>query len=266
MDFREAPMEENNKLALIIAFYFSKFDKIGYENLGYKNFSEAFRVIGEILNVKPASIKQMREQFDPYHENSRVGWYQRPLTRSRRDVMNQYGGLSEMALRSIIQEILENVEAGTADLEEYTKYIAENDNDLKTKESSTAYTTRGITGQSAEELFLEFYEAGKIKGFTVPLKDTRLNGTGYDFEMDAAPNYVFEIKELRATEGSILFTDHEWKVAQNLGEKYFVVLLSNLDEVVKVSIVQNPYNKLNPKMQMYQLMQVNWIENTINFK
>lgn len=255
-------MIENNKLALIIAFYFSKYDRLACENLGYKSFSSAFKGIGDILDVKPASIKQMREQFDPYHDNTRVGWYQRPLTRSRRDVMNQYGGLSEAALREIIKDILNNIELKLPIPEEYTKYIAEAENNSVTKENSTAYTTRGMTGQSAEELFLELYAQGEINNFDVPLKDTRLNGTGYDFEMNDAPNYVFEIKGLRAAEGSVLFTDHEWKVAQNLGEKYFVVLLSNLDRVVKINIVQNPYENLNPKMQMYPLMQINWQVNT----
>lgn len=258
-------MEEKNKLALIIAFYFSKFDRVAVENLGYKSFSEAFKVIGEILAVKPASIKQMREQFDPYHENTRVGWYQRPLSSSRRDVMNQYGGFSEAALRAIVLDILKTVRSGEQTDDNYTKYISDKDNFPISRESSSIYTTRGITGQSAEELFLALYNEGEINGFSVPLKDTRLNGTGYDFEMIADPNYVFEVKGLRAEKGSVLFTDHEWKVAQNLREKYFVVLLFNLDEKVKVSIVQNPYEILKPKMQFYPIMQVNWQVGTEEF-
>lgn len=256
-------IETKQKLALVIAFYFSKYDRKAVQNLDFKNFSEAFRDIGKILDVKPASIKQMREQFDPYHENTRVGWYQRPLTRSRQDVMNQYGGLSEAALREIILDILKTTKAGEVVEGKYTKYISDTENHSVTYESSSAYTTRGMTGQSAEQLFVKLYEEGSIQGFKIPLRDTRLNGTGYDFEMIEAPNYVFEVKGLRAEKGSVLFTDHEWKIAQNLKERYFVVLLSNLDVDVKVSIIQNPYEKLKPKMQMYPLMQVNWQVGTV---
>lgn len=251
-------MEYKQKLALVIAFYFSKYDKSAYKNLGYRSFSEAFREIGNILNVKPTSIKQMREQFDPYHENTRVGWYQRPLSRSRRDVMNQYGAFSEAALREIIFDILKTVQLGEQTNENYTKYISEIDDSSISKEGSSLYTSRGITGQLAEELFLTLYNKGEIKGFTVHLKDTRLNGTGYDFEMISEPYYVFEIKGLRAKKGSVIFTDHEWKVAQNLREKYFVILLSNLDEDVKISVVQNPSEVLRPNLRMYPIMQVNW--------
>lgn len=249
-------METKQKLALIIAFYFSKYDRKAVEDLGFKSFSEAFREIGRILDVKPASIKQMREQFDPYHENTRVGWYQRPLSRSRRDVMNQYGGLSEAALRVIIEDILDTKTKNEVINENYIIYIAEDETTVK--EASTAYTTRGITGKAAEDLFLELYNKGEINGFTIPLKDTREHGTGYDFEMTTAPDYVFEVKGLRAVSGGVLFTDHEWKVAQNLRGKYFVVLLSNLDEDMQISIVRNPYENLKPQMRMHATTQISW--------
>ena len=44
--------------------------------------------------------------------------------------------------------------------------------------------------------------------------------------MVGSPGYVFEIKGLRAISGAVLFTDNELRFAQNLKDKYFVVLLS----------------------------------------
>lgn len=261
----EVGMEYKKKLALIVAFYLSKYDVEGVKRLGYSNFSDTFRRLSEILEVKSNSIKQMREQFDPYHDNTRVGWYQRPLSRSRRDVMNQYGGLSEAALREIVLEILKTTQDGAVVDENYTKYISDTEKSTVTNESTSAYTTRGITGQTAEELFLEYYEVGKINGFRVPIRDTRLHGTGYDFEMTEAPYYVFEVKGLRAEKGSILFTDHEWKIAQNLKDKYFVVLFSNLDDEIKLNILQNPYKVLQPKMQNYPVMHISWQVGTEDF-
>ncbi|MFF5994094.1 DUF3883 domain-containing protein [Lysinibacillus sp. KU-BSD001] len=257
-------MKHNQKLALIIAFYLSKYDREAVEKLGYKNFTEAFKRIGDILDVKPASIKQMREQFDPYFDNPRVGWYQRPLSRSRKDVMNQYGEYSEAALREVVKDIVNSLQLEEPVNSVYTEYILEDA--LEVKEVLVPYTTRGITGKAAEELFLELYREGQILSFSAPLEDTREHGTGYDFRMKEEPYFVFEVKGLYESEGGILFTDHEWKVAQTLGESYFVVLLSNLKDQAQIDIVHNPYQLLTPKMNVQVATQVSWYVSSSDFK
>lgn len=249
-------MEEKNKLALIVAYYLSKYDRGAVSNLGYSSFTQAFHSLGEILNVKHSTIKQMREQFDPYHENPRVGWYQRPLSRSRRDVMNQYGGMSEGALNAIVKEIINDVSAGNSVAAHYTQFIQEDEHIIKEKEIT--YTTRGETGKKAEELFLELYAKGEIMGFTEALHDTREQGTGYDFMMKAAPHFIFEVKGLKAATGGVLFTDKEWEVAKAKGDQYFLVLLSNLDVSYEISVIQNPYEKLDAKLYSYPAVNISW--------
>ncbi len=106
-------MEQNRKLALIISYYLSKFDQKAVENLGYKNFTDAFKNIGEILDLKPNTIKNMREQFDPLHPNKRVGWYQRDLSPSRLEVVKKYENFSEQDLRNVVKDILERYKKET---------------------------------------------------------------------------------------------------------------------------------------------------------
>jgi len=66
-----------NLLAIIVAFYLSKFDKQGLKNLGFKNDADAFETIANILGTKKNYIKFRRDEFDPIHP-WRKGW-QRPM-------------------------------------------------------------------------------------------------------------------------------------------------------------------------------------------
>ncbi len=72
--------------SLIVAYYLSRADRQALQSLGYKSFTEAFRQLGTILDQKPSTIKNMRDEFDPYFDNERVGWYQRELRASRKEV------------------------------------------------------------------------------------------------------------------------------------------------------------------------------------
>ena len=75
-------MKPQNELALIVAYYLSRFDKQGYSLLGYKTFMDATKGIGLTLGVKPRTIQGMRDEFDPYNQNNRIGW-ERELRGSR---------------------------------------------------------------------------------------------------------------------------------------------------------------------------------------
>jgi sporulation protein YlmC with PRC-barrel domain len=50
-------MKPQNELALIVAYYLSRLDRKGYSALGYKNYNEAAKRIGTILDVKLNTIK-----------------------------------------------------------------------------------------------------------------------------------------------------------------------------------------------------------------
>jgi hypothetical protein len=99
-------MLENHRLALIVAFYLSKFNDDAINNLGYKNFTYAFCEIGKRLVVKSNTVKNMRDEFDPLHPNNRKGWYQRELRPSRKDVYEKYKNLTEAELREVVKGII----------------------------------------------------------------------------------------------------------------------------------------------------------------
>ncbi|GAB4152290.1 MAG: hypothetical protein Fur0021_16880 [Candidatus Promineifilaceae bacterium] len=62
-------MKPENELAMIVAFYLSKFGEEDLEKLGYRSYRHAFDEIGRTLYVKPNSVKNWRDEFDPYYDN-----------------------------------------------------------------------------------------------------------------------------------------------------------------------------------------------------
>jgi hypothetical protein len=65
--------------AILCGLYLSKFDKGRLVSLGFSTFAEAYDVLGFALNSKPASIKNYRDEMDPYFPNDRQGWGNRKM-------------------------------------------------------------------------------------------------------------------------------------------------------------------------------------------
>ena len=253
-------MKENNRLALIIAYYLSKFDIKALQNLGYNKWKKAFEDIGKKLGVNKSTIKNMRDDFDPLHPNNRVGWYQRELRPSRLDVVDKYKDLSEEALTEIVKDILNSYDNKSQVISQsLMPYIDIIENDEDNDTNNRQYTTRGITGKKAEEIFKNKFEQGLISNFTGKLIDKRENGCGYDFEMKDDPRYMFEVKGSIKDCAGIMFTDKEWHMAKQLGEKYILVIVSNVDsEAPNIEIYINPANLFAPSKIIQKKIAVNW--------
>ncbi|MBR4344169.1 MAG: hypothetical protein IKP88_15970 [Lachnospiraceae bacterium] len=101
-------MNNNDKkrIGLIVSYYLSRCDMKAVRALGYKNFREAFDKIGDILDENPNNIKNMRDEFDPYFDNGRRGWYQRGLRASRQEVFDELANCSDQEIELRVKEIL----------------------------------------------------------------------------------------------------------------------------------------------------------------
>lgn len=250
-------MEFNNKLALIVAYYLSKFDTFAVEKLGYKNSTQAFNGIGTKLSIKANTIKNMRDEFDSIHDNLRQGWYQRPLRPSRLKVIEVFQHLTEEELYEIIVEIIDNKEfKDSNECLEMIRPIA--DNEKKRILKKREFILRGHTGKKAEEIFIEYFKQHKFPMDGV-LVDTREMGCGYDFEIVKGELKIFiEVKGLNGTTGGILFTNKEWQLAKQKMDKYYLVLVHNVSGESEVNIIQNPIKKINAKKNIFTSVQVNW--------
>lgn len=94
--------------SLIISYYLSRVNMDGVKALGYKNFTVAFEGLAKILDQKPSTIKNMRDEFDPYFDNGRVGWYQRGMSVSRKKIYDQMELYSNEELTIIVNRILDD--------------------------------------------------------------------------------------------------------------------------------------------------------------
>ena len=99
-------MDKNSQLALVIAYYLSKFDQRAYNELNYESMTVTHLELGRILNVKASKIKNMRDEFDSVHDNPRVGWYQRDLRPSRMEIVEKYENFSEEELKAVVFKII----------------------------------------------------------------------------------------------------------------------------------------------------------------
>jgi hypothetical protein len=72
-----AKAKSNRKLieteAVIVAYAMSRLDSEFLKRFGFPSWHKAFAAIGARLGVRPASIKNLRDEFDPIHPNSRRG-------------------------------------------------------------------------------------------------------------------------------------------------------------------------------------------------
>lgn len=99
-------MDDNNKKALIVAYYLSKYNSTSLDRLGYKTQADCFEDISKILGINKNSIRNMRDEFDPLHDNSRQGFKKNKLSPSRQEVVDNYGMHDEINLFKIVKAIL----------------------------------------------------------------------------------------------------------------------------------------------------------------
>lgn len=98
--------DDKKRTGLIVSYYLSRCNYKAIESLGYKTFAEAFKGIAKCLGENPNNIKNMRDEFDPYFDNGRRGWYQRELRGSRQEVFDELAGLSDEELERKVKRIL----------------------------------------------------------------------------------------------------------------------------------------------------------------
>ncbi len=232
---------DNRRKLLVVAFYLAKFNENAVQNLGYESFRDAFVKIGAKLDYSPNSVKNRRDDFDPLFGH-RAGWHQVELSKRNLEIVDSFDHLSEEALRAIVLDLLEKESSIDSFLP------------ITDRQSST-YTTRGVTGKKAEEFFMEWFAEHFPNNSLI---DTRDLGCGYDFGVQNS-NRVYEVKGLSENDGGVLFTDKEWKVAAELQDDYYLVLVRDcFSKEPIVEIYSNPHFKFRPKKQITTVVNVNW--------
>lgn len=247
-------MEINHKLGLYVSYYLSRFDNQAYQNLGFGNQLETHLKIGELLSIKPQTVKNWRDEFDPLFGH-RAGWYQRPMIPSRVRVAQALENLDETSIRSIVNDILSGKIKEESESEEQLLSIVSDT--LENKESQK-FILRAPTGKAAEEFFVKYFSETQIP-YNGELFDCRDLGVGYDFRIEnGGEKYYVEVKGLADNSGEVLFTNKEWAVALNEGERYILCIVTNVNANPAITLIKNPGAKINPKKNIFTSIQINW--------
>ena len=218
--------------SILAGLYLSKFDSQGLRRLGFASFAEAFNVIGSALGVRPASVKNYRDEFDPLFPNNRKGWHKRPIRDYCKAVYDAFGGLSLGAFTGLVKQSI---------YKEHDLDVLIEEVEMKEGEDRS-FAKRLITGQAAEQYFKAKYkELSLFKD--CELEDTTKLGCGFDFKV-FSPDifYGVEVKGLSEASGGIVLTSKEHSVASMLKDRFFLFVVKNFQEDPFHELYQDPLN------------------------
>jgi len=237
---------DTREKAILCGLYLSKFDEKGLGLMGFSSFNEAYNVLGFSLGVKPASIKNYRDELDPLFPNARRGWADRPLRSHCKQIYDNFNGYSINQLLSLI------VSVTGCPIWPSTREPAED---------SRSFARRLLTGRAAENYFSQNYQ--KERDFAgMRAEDVTHTGCGYDFKlhrMDSPNSFAVEVKGLAAISGNIILTAKEYDVAERLNNDYFIYIVKNFNEEPFPLTVRNPIHAdLTFKREERRIVQISW--------
>lgn len=217
--------------AIIAGLYLSKYNNQALNMFGFKTFQEYFNVLGFSMDSKPNSIKNYRDEFDPYFPNNRLGRHKREIRDYCKTFLNLYKDFSFYEFSELIKSFLiENYEI--------QKFI-----ESKIKlDTSEQVSKRILTGKAAEEYFKLTYS--KIDYFnSFNLQDTTDMACGFDYKLTKQNDFFcVEVKGLNDKKGSILLTEKEYCIAEKMKSNYCLFVVKNFKEKPFHEVFFDPLN------------------------
>lgn len=232
MDAQEQLSETLN----LIGYGLAKFDLDFVREFGFKTKSAFYQYIVDLGLAKTIkAVSNRQDSFDPYFENGRKGWWQRNQREHIKIFIDSlFGNENAKGFANIVKlYILEDnpkVEIKTERITPITK---------------SKFRQLNETGKEAEFYFLQNYKT--IASFENGIiEDARLWGDGYDFQIQIENDFlVTEIKGVREAKGAIRLTDKEFEQANFFLDKFFLVVVSNLNATPKMTAIQNPVKEIS---------------------
>jgi hypothetical protein len=241
-------MFSNRDKAILIGLYLSKFDDEGLNELGFNGMIQAFNTLAYSIGVKPASIKNYRDEFDPYFPNSRKGWHKRTLRDYCKKFLDDFSSTSFYDFTELIKSfVIQNY-----DIEKLIERIEK-------KDKSESVAKRLITGKSAEEYFkINYSTISQFQNYE--LNDTTNLACGFDFKLSQQTDfYCIEVKGLNLNGGNIMMTEKEFFVANELKQQYCLFIVLNFAEKPYHECFFDPLNcRLSFKKVERQVTQINY--------
>jgi len=238
----------NRDKAILVGLYLSKYDDDGLKELGFDGIVQAFNTLGYSVGTKPASIKNYRDEFDPYFPNPRKGWHKRTLRDYCKKYLDDFSKVNFYDFTELIKSFL----IPNYEVEKIVEKVEK-------KDKSESVAKRLITGKSAEEYFKINHQAvSQFKNYE--LKDTTYLACGFDFKLSSQTNYYcVEVKGLNLSVGNIMMTEKEFLVANELKQQYCLFVVMNFAEKPYHEYFFDPLNsRLSFRKVERQVSQINY--------
>lgn len=195
------------------------------------------------------TVKNRQDMFDPFFENSRKGWWQRKDDYIHRKLYidSLFGNLDVADYVSMVKLfLLKENNLNNFDVQTISPIIKSKFKQLKT------------TGEEAEVYFFNNYR--KIPVFNdADIEGARNFGDGYDFQIQKNDSFFLaEIKGVRTKKGAFRLTENEYFKAKEYKNEYGIVVVSNLEEIPKMTVIFNPIQNLEFTEHTIESKQLNF--------
>ena len=248
--------ERISEILNLVGYGLAKFNYDFISEFGFETktaFGQYFVEIGLANTWKAISNRQ--DSFDPYFDNGRKGWFQRNQREHVKLFIDSlFGKENAHGLANVVKLYIQDLNLGISFTSEKISPS------LKSR-----FKQLQETGKEAEFYFMSNYKnVEKFAGGI--LEDARLWGDGYDFQIQKGNNFLLtEVKGIRGNHGSIRMTQNEYKKATEYKSDYLLVVVSNLVRIPKLSIIENPTEKLELISREQKSVQLNYYSDDIHW-
>ena len=170
------------------------------------------------------------------------------MSPTRQKVVSEFSELSDDALIAVVERVLARDEDATE--EAFQAFEPRTGTVCNVAE-------RLLTGKRAEE----FFTSHSFEIVNIPANriiDARHRAAGYDFADPNNPQCAIEVKGLRASNGSILFTDRGWQEAACRASDYWLVVVGNLDDDPLAKVFRDPCSTLDATCTWHRSVTASW--------
>lgn len=168
---------------------------------------EASEEASRAFSFPVTTVRNLRDEFDPYHDNRRRGWRNRPMMPSRVRVLDDLQDVREESLMVLVDQLLACNASVSDDAVEALAVVQRPIHNV---------AVRLLTGRRAEDYFLANTQE-LVQLDPGDLIDRRNAECGYDFGISGSDELAIEVKGLKRERGEILVTDREWSEARARG-------------------------------------------------
>jgi Domain of unknown function (DUF3883) len=248
---------EHYELLNMIGYGLAKFNEQFVKQFGFKTKTEFYKYLVKLgVGATVGTIKNRQDMLDPFFDSGRRGWWQRKEQWVSRKLFidSLFGNEDVVSFAKIVKMYLQK--DFKADIGEAVQVSPV----LKSR-----FKALQETGQEAEFYFLHNYQSVPIFQ-NCGIEDARLFGDGYDFQILRNADYLLaEVKGVKTEVGSIRMTKNEFEKAREYENDYFLVVVSNLAEVPKITPIENPVKQLKLKENKIVSSQINYHSDSIRW-